>query len=518
MLNNPTGDITVDAELKHYCAYSFPGVLQTVGVERWSDLRQVYHTLVQSPNPEVKQTLALSLHEIAKILGMKLAEEELVAVFEEMIQNSETVKMGVIKHLAEFLQLLSMPCRVSYLPLLDDILLATSPFNWRLRQSLASQLSDLVKLPPPQNVYGTLFPLAMTLVQDPVAEVRKESFRGVAKMLRVLEPGYVAVYKTENGTESTEPLSDEEGTQYLNNVARAINALVHGETYHHRQLWAKLSLELLKEMLTGWGPDYPAPWEVEDTALCPWKWLLQRADIRECVERLSKDDKDVVLNMSKVEPLFPEITFEKMKCVGLKRAPGGVVPVGKELMNTPRNKEIGMDDHDDSSSDTSVGGNRSSSSSITSSQGGATPRDESYDEFASEECSSIPPLRTSSPGKAPRRTTPSPNTGKILTSEDILVDEVDFMDKSNGAKGLSVQAALSIPSPLELHGGHVLSDDEEELMTLQTNAPVAPAASESSAKPNDDVTVDHADVTLDLVAPKCTADDNSTSEMSANDK
>jgi hypothetical protein len=47
---------------------------------------QVYHVLVHSNKAEVKQTLALSLHEVASILGTKIIEEELVSVFEEMIQ------------------------------------------------------------------------------------------------------------------------------------------------------------------------------------------------------------------------------------------------------------------------------------------------------------------------------------------------------------------------------------------------------------------------------------------------
>jgi hypothetical protein len=43
--------------------------------------------LSQCQNANVKQTLAFSLHEVAKILGNEaLAEEELVPVFEEMIQ------------------------------------------------------------------------------------------------------------------------------------------------------------------------------------------------------------------------------------------------------------------------------------------------------------------------------------------------------------------------------------------------------------------------------------------------
>ena len=48
------------------------------------------------------------------------------------------------------------------------------------------QLSVLVDMPGVENVYVTLFPLVITLLQDPVASVRKGSFEGVAKMVVVL--------------------------------------------------------------------------------------------------------------------------------------------------------------------------------------------------------------------------------------------------------------------------------------------------------------------------------------------
>jgi len=44
MASNPTGDAAVDAELRHHCAFSFPGVLLTIGAERWSEVRQVRRT------------------------------------------------------------------------------------------------------------------------------------------------------------------------------------------------------------------------------------------------------------------------------------------------------------------------------------------------------------------------------------------------------------------------------------------------------------------------------------------
>lgn len=178
----------------------------------------------------MKQTLALSLHEVARILGGTLVEEELVGVFEEMIQDVEAVQIGVIKHLAEFLKLLPEPCRVSYLPLLHDILNSTNPFNWRLRQSLALQLSDLVMLPPPHLLYNTLFILVMTLLQDPVARVRVDTFKGVAKLITVLDslPSTVDLAANPGARTSGE---------FVDAVASAINELVCGDTYQQRQLW-----------------------------------------------------------------------------------------------------------------------------------------------------------------------------------------------------------------------------------------------------------------------------------------
>ena len=45
MASNPTGDISVDAELKYHCAFSFPAVLLTVGSGRWKELRVVSFVL-----------------------------------------------------------------------------------------------------------------------------------------------------------------------------------------------------------------------------------------------------------------------------------------------------------------------------------------------------------------------------------------------------------------------------------------------------------------------------------------
>lgn len=408
MVASPTNDLAVDAELRHICAYCFPAVFQVISKERWHEIREVYHTLAQSRNTNTKQTLAHSLHEVARILDDPiLVEEELIPLFEDMIQDVETVQMGIIKHLAQFLTYLPEPCRVSYLPLLHDILHSTNPFNWRLRQHLAVQLPVLVRLPPKQDVYRTLFPTVMILLQDPVASVRRDSFSGVTTLINILH-GLASV---ELGSEVEADFKEKEelklvSRQNLEEVAVAINSFNSGDKYQLRQLWIELCTQLLKDLpislfeefflqgvltltsdpvsnvrvalsffFVGWPDDCLPPWETEkdepknetekktpqENQAEPikepkkkesgWHWLLKRADIRQCIERLSKDDNDVYLNLSRLQPMYPDISFESFSCRGRKTAPGGITPInmngGKALtayeMKPPLQQSLKVD-------------------------------------------------------------------------------------------------------------------------------------------------------------------------------
>jgi len=156
------------------------------------------------------------------------------------------------------------------------------------------------------------------------------------------------------------PAREEES--YLGAIAKAINALTFVDTYQQRQLWVELCHRLLEELprhiferyfveglvrltsdavlnvrvtvamlLAGWAPKYPAPWEevdpTTDIPVSPWRYLLRRKDIQECVERLSKDDHDVYFWVKRLQPLFPSIEFQSVSCRGRKEAPGGATPV-----------------------------------------------------------------------------------------------------------------------------------------------------------------------------------------------
>lgn len=367
MASGPTGDIGTDNELCQHCAFTFPAVALAVGKARWGEIKTVYHEMIQSRNPEVRMTLAASLHEIAKFFGeQRTVEEELIPIFEELIQDIESVQMGVVKHLAEFLEHLSRPCRISYIPQMHNILHQVNPFNWRFRESLAVQLPVLLDMPGAVNVYATLFPLVMTLLQDPVASVRKASFVGVAKMIVVLAKvtGDLALEPEDEKGDYEVVGEVETHKEHLDSVIRAVNSLAVGETFQLRQLWAELALSLLKkiprvlfekhfldglllltpdpisnvriaiaDVLTAWAPEFgPPPVEGQEAAGTggdaedvenPWEWLLTRDDIRECAQRFQKDEKDVYLRASRLQPYFTDMSFVEVSVNGTPGAPGG---------------------------------------------------------------------------------------------------------------------------------------------------------------------------------------------------
>ena len=56
--------LQADAELRLYCAFSFPAVVITIGPDRWHELRESFALLIRDPSWSVRKTLSFSLHEV----------------------------------------------------------------------------------------------------------------------------------------------------------------------------------------------------------------------------------------------------------------------------------------------------------------------------------------------------------------------------------------------------------------------------------------------------------------------
>ncbi|KAL6051221.1 hypothetical protein STEG23_005909, partial [Scotinomys teguina] len=135
---------------------------------------------------KVRRTLAFSIHELAVILGDQLTAADLVPIFNGFLKDLDEVRIGVLKHLHDFLKLLHIDKRREYLYQLQEFLVTDNSRNWRFRAELAEQLILLLELYSPRDVYDYLRPIALNLCADKVSSVRWISYKLVSEMVKKL--------------------------------------------------------------------------------------------------------------------------------------------------------------------------------------------------------------------------------------------------------------------------------------------------------------------------------------------
>merc|ERR1719495_2314085 len=180
---DPSRAQTVDNDIARHCAFSLPAVALTLGRANWPLLKETYESLANDMQWKVRRTLANSIHELAVILGPEVASQDLVPIFNGFIKDLDEVRIGVLKHLAAFLSLLSPEARAEYLPRLEEFLKIDNDRNWRFRFELCSQVAALVPLCTSEEVLQHLAPLCLLLVNDRVSEVRRTAAKVTATLL-----------------------------------------------------------------------------------------------------------------------------------------------------------------------------------------------------------------------------------------------------------------------------------------------------------------------------------------------
>ncbi|KAG8233834.1 hypothetical protein J437_LFUL006857 [Ladona fulva] len=175
-----------ETELAHHCAFNLPAVALTLGRENWHLLSSAYEDLAADVQWKVRRTLASSIHELAVILGEELATRYLVPIFNGFIKDLDEVRIGVVKHLADFLKLVSPVGRNECLPALSAFLKTDNQLNWRFREELTKQLLQVTNLFTPTDVKRFLIPFGLSLLADKVAAVRKTALLLVTQHVRYL--------------------------------------------------------------------------------------------------------------------------------------------------------------------------------------------------------------------------------------------------------------------------------------------------------------------------------------------
>ncbi|KAJ2710094.1 hypothetical protein H4R19_003917 [Coemansia spiralis] len=191
----------VGHDVLYHSAFNFPALLAALGPVGWDRLRDVYMQLSKTEHYEVRQTLACSLHEVARILvaahgpvaavaqrlaahrvsanaalgpsapSMSSYSADLESVLCLFLIDGAEIKMGALAHLGDTLTWLTAASRVRCLPMIMQVFKHDGK-QWRTRQVMAAQLVKLCHLFPASIVVGSLLPQAVEWAHDPVAGVR----------------------------------------------------------------------------------------------------------------------------------------------------------------------------------------------------------------------------------------------------------------------------------------------------------------------------------------------------------
>ncbi|KAJ2720613.1 hypothetical protein GGI07_004493 [Coemansia sp. Benny D115] len=201
----------VSRDILFQCAYNFPALLAALGPQGWDRIRDVYMQLSKTEHFEARQTLACSLHEVARILSASYSQDiapstaaaaqgkgapargtpssseangmgilssstashsaDLESILCLFLIDGPEIKMGALRHLGDTLTWLTSASRVRCLPMIMQVFKHDGK-QWRTRELMATQLVKLCHLFPAAIVVGSLLPQAVEWAHDPVAGVR----------------------------------------------------------------------------------------------------------------------------------------------------------------------------------------------------------------------------------------------------------------------------------------------------------------------------------------------------------
>ncbi|KJE96097.1 serine/threonine-protein phosphatase 4 regulatory subunit 1 [Capsaspora owczarzaki ATCC 30864] len=186
----PSSTRSIDNDIGFHCAYSLPAVVLILGASKWRLVRDTFLTLSRDLQWKVRRSLAHSLHELAAIIGPELTETDLRPVFDVFLKDLDEVRVGVVKHFADFLTHLAPEARAQYLSMLEELKKTENTQNWRFRRLLAKQLDKLSQLFSAHEVKKHISPVTLALAADDVASVRGVAHRSLAFMVnRLLQEG-----------------------------------------------------------------------------------------------------------------------------------------------------------------------------------------------------------------------------------------------------------------------------------------------------------------------------------------
>lgn len=150
----------------------------TLGRDQWPKLQPCYAALSEDKADKVRQSLASSMHEIAKIIGPEQSDASLFDPFTWFLHDYAQIQTSILANLSSLLRCFTLEAGKQALRQLGE---AWSQIkNWRLREAIAKELAGLGDHFVGGDAVEEVLSVLAKAFKDPVAAVREMATQAVS--------------------------------------------------------------------------------------------------------------------------------------------------------------------------------------------------------------------------------------------------------------------------------------------------------------------------------------------------
>ena len=194
-----------EENMGYYFAYNFPAILYCYGSEHWPELKSIYIDFCFESDIKIRRSIVVSFHEICKIIGQKITENELLPIYDTFLNSNDKIERNLsIRYLPKILMQVSKDKKKRYFKYLeaasifiDNIGSKVRNFNfinWKNKLDVIEGILCYYNLYENDIIYKSIFPQCISFCLDDIYKVRKTSSKVLASLIEYL---YNINYKKE---------------------------------------------------------------------------------------------------------------------------------------------------------------------------------------------------------------------------------------------------------------------------------------------------------------------------------
>jgi len=194
-----------DENMGYYLTYNFPAILYCYGKDYWPKLKSIYFDFCFESDIKIRRSIIASFHEICKIVGQTITENELLPVYDIFLgSNNKAERNLAVRNLPKILIQVDKEKKKKYFKYLeaasifiDNIGSKVRNFNfinWKNKLDVIEGILCYYNLYDDDIIYKSIFPQCITFCLDDIYKVRITSSKVLATLIDYL---YNINYKKE---------------------------------------------------------------------------------------------------------------------------------------------------------------------------------------------------------------------------------------------------------------------------------------------------------------------------------